>query len=417
MRNRHETAGRLLRLFLLLLILLISAVPAVYMNSIFGYLPVITVLVLLIISLVCLFVLSGRVGVETDSGSITCLRGDVLTVNMRLVNRSVLFCPQAKAHVYISDIYGDADDRRIVTFTVSGRGNVELGFDMEMPHIGCFKIGVDRIEIFDFFGVFSRRITVSGGLTAVVTPRIRPVEEVNIADELLTEVVKETKVSVVGGTDYTGVRPYALGDPMKQIHWKLSAHSREYVTKVQESNRQQEFAVLIDFDSTEESKDIRMDLNDCIVETALSLVEEISDRDAGCALIYVDRDDSPMRANPSGRADDIDLVKSFALIGKRNGEFGICQLLQQEGSGLNRSSNVIVVTSMITDELLQELIRIRVQRRNPELYFIIPAEWSTREREKACSPLSILNDSEIPCTVVSTEINSTVLKESKRELL
>ena len=50
MREKREVPGRLLRFFLLIVVLLLSAVPAVYMNSIYGYLPVVTVLVLLLLS-------------------------------------------------------------------------------------------------------------------------------------------------------------------------------------------------------------------------------------------------------------------------------------------------------------------------------------------------------------------------------
>ena len=412
--RKREAAGRLTRLLLLVIALLLSAVPAVYMNSVYGYLPVVTVLALLLLSLVCLFVLVGRIGVEADSGSSTCYRGDILQIRMKLVNRSALFCPRARAYVYISDIFGETDDMRIVTFTVNSKGTVDIGLEVEMPHVGCFDIGIKSIEIYDFFGIFSRKKPVSGGLSAVVTPHVRPIDSINTSDNLLTEVVNETKVTVVGGTDYTGVRQYTIGDPMKQIHWKLSAHSREYVTKVQESNRQQEFAVLLDFASSEKSKEVRMDINDCLVETSLSLVEAISDRDAGCALIYTDRDGMPVRTNPSGRDDDVDLVRSFAVIGTLSDENGICQLLRQESEGQNRCSNVIVVTSQVTDGLLQELYRIRSQRRTPELYFIIPAGWSSRERETACAPLRTLSDSDIPCTVVSTDINSKILKENGR---
>lgn len=404
MKHILITLGKVL---LLLLVLALAALPAVFMNSVYGYLPVLMLAVLLLVSLVCLLILSRTLGVQADGGDVQCQRGQSVEIALKLVNRSWIFCPRATAYIYISDLFGTSDDVRPVRFAIAGRDSVEFGFQMEMNHIGCFRVGLDHVEIYDFFGLFRKKVPVSGSFSAVVTPCVRAMEQVHLSDDVLTEAAKETKISVVGGTDYTGVRAYALGDPMKQIHWKLSAHTREYVTKLQESNRQQEFSVLLDLTAPALNKEQLMDLNDCLIETALSLVAEAAVNDAGYALLYTDRSGTPARTVPAGREDDVELMRSFACINSHPDDSfpDACQLLQQESQGQNRGSNVAVVTARVTPELLQELVRVKQQRRSPELYFVVPAEWSSRELETACAPLRQLDDAEVPYYVVSTEEN------------
>lgn len=404
MKHILITLGKVL---LLLLVLALAALPAVFMNSVYGFLPVLMLAVLLLLSLVCLLVLSRALGVQADGGDVQCQRGQSVEIALKLVNRSWIFCTRATAYIYISDLFGTSDDVRPVRFAIAGRDSVEFGFQMEMNHIGCFRVGLDHVEIYDFFGLFRKKVPVFGSFSAIVTPCVRPMEQVHLSDDVLTEAAKETKISVVGGTDYTGVRAYALGDPMKQIHWKLSAHTREYVTKLQESNRQQEFSVLLDLTAPALSKEQLMDLNDCLIETALSLVAEAAADDAGYALLYTDRSGTPARTVPAGREDDVELMRSFACINSHpDASFpDACQLLQQESQGQNRGSNVAVVTARVTPELLQELVRVKQQRRSPELYFVVPAEWSSRELETACAPLRQLDDAEVPYYVVSTEEN------------
>lgn len=404
MKHILITPGKTL---LLLFVLALAALPAAFLNSVYGYLPVLMLAVLLLISLVCLLILSRALGVQADGGDVQCQRGQSVEIALKLVNRSWIFCPRAAAYIYISDLFGSSDDVRTVRFAIAGRDSVEFGFQMEMNHIGCFRVGLDHVEIYDFFGLFRKNVPVSGSFSAIVTPCVRAMEQVHLSDDVLTEAAKETKISVVGGTDYTGVRAYALGDPMKQIHWKLSAHTREYVTKLQESNRQQEFSVILDLTAPALSTEQLMDLNDCLIETALSLVAEVAAHDAGYALLYTDRSGAPARTVPAGREDDVELMRSFACINSCPGDSfpDACQLLQQESQGQNRSSNVAVVTARVTLELLQELVRVKQQRRSPELYFVVPAEWNSRELETACAPLHQLDDAEVPYYVVSTEEN------------
>ncbi len=391
-----------------LLVFGLTALPAVFMNTLYGYLPALVFLFLSLLSLASLLWLRRGLRVETALGDVECVRGGQVDLGLELTNRSLITCPRASAWLYISDLFGGMDSMRKFPFTISGGETIRFDFGMDLSHIGLYSVGLDHLEVYDFFGILRQRIPISGRFTAFVTPRIRPMEEVAVTEEVLAEASTDTRVTVVGGTDYTGVREYALGDPMKQIHWKLSAHSREYMTKLQESSRQQEFAVILDFAArANEDTEQLMELNDCLIETALSLIEEISHHDVGYALLYCDRGRNAARAIPMGREDDRALIQSFSMITTEPGKEypDGCQLLQQEGRGQNRSTNVIVVTSRVTPELLQELQLVKRQRRSPELYLVVPAAWSSRELEQAAAPLRQLGEQEIPYYLISTAEN------------
>jgi uncharacterized protein (DUF58 family) len=369
-----------------------------------------------LLSLVSLWSVSRGLTVEAEREDVQCQRGESVDVALKLKNRSPLCCPRAVAYLTISDLFGQNDSVRPVHFTLGGRAAVDLSFGMEMTHIGCYSIGLDHVEVWDLLGLFRRRVSVSGRFTAVVTPRRRAVDELSLADDPAAESVRETGVSVLGGTDYTGVRGYALGDPMKQIHWKLSAHTREYVTKLQESNFQKEFCVLLDFAAGKNPDGEQlMDLNDCLIETALSLVHAVRAQDAGCSLLYSDREHTVERVTAPEQEDDEELIRSFAGITSEPGaDFpDACQLLRQEAQASSRSGNVLLVTCRVTNELVQELIRTKQQRRSPALWCVVPAAWSARQVETACQPLKQLEDAGIPYFTVSTAVNqqSQIIRE------
>ncbi len=404
MKRVFSAVGRCLAL---LALLALAALPAVFLSAPAAYLPVLALLVLLLCSLVSLLILRASLRVSAAGGDVQCRRGERARITLRIENRSPLFCADAAARLFLSDPFGEQTRTRMVRFAIGGRGSVDLDFSMEMDHVGCFRLGLDRVELRGFFGLLRLGTAVAGSFTAVVTPRVHEDGALLRMDDALTETAAESGVAAAGGSDYTGVRAYALGDPMKLIHWKLSAHSREYVTKLQESDRRQEFAVILDLAAPAAEQERLMDLNDCLIETALSLAAGAAALDAGVSLLYADRAGAPARALPSGREDDAEIVRALAPITPEpDAAFpDACQLLRQEGLGQNRSSSVAVVTARVTDALLEELLLIRRQRRSPALYFIVPAEWSARETERALAPLRRLDDAQIPYFAVSTAEN------------
>ncbi len=416
-RNSVMTALRRCGAALLWLIVIAAAgLPAVFMNSIYGYIPVLFLLSAMAISAGGTFYMRKKMETSAAADDVSCERGSNVDIALRLINKSALFCPKASADLYISDLFGENDSVRRINFTISGHEEVDFGFGMDMPHIGLYSVGLDHVDIYGFFGVMKLRVPVSCRFTAAVTPRIRPLDEFHIVDEVLSEASTDTRITVAGGSDYTGVREYALGDPMKQIHWKLSAHSREYVTKLQESSRQQEFSVILDFAAESgNDRETMMDINDCLIETALSIIDDISRHDAAYTLLYCDRSGKTVRTTPVGRDSDMELVRSFSVIMPSPGPLypDGAQILQQESSVRNRSTNVVIVTSRLTDDLIQETMKVRRQKRMPELYFIVPAAWSKREVQDASAPLRRLDSLEIPYHLITTDEN-TKAKSAKK---
>jgi uncharacterized protein (DUF58 family) len=406
MKKRLKTWGnRLGKLLFVLVVVGLAAVPAVFLNSIFGYFTVLFVVLLLAASLGSLLLLRHGLSFDAATEDLICQRGNSVDVGLKLRNGSFISCPKAQAELFISDLFGDMDALKQIPFTLAGKETVDFGFGLDMSHIGIYSVGISSVEVYDLFGLFKYHMPLSGRFTAVVTPILHPVEELSIAEEVLTEASTDTRTTVVGGTDYTGVREYVPGDPMKQIHWKLSAHSRDYLTKLQESNRQQEYAVILDFATErQENREILMDLHDCLIETALSLVNALSERDVSYTLLYCDRGGSVVRTAQGGSEAFPELIRTFSVITPEPEPSypDAAQILRLERTAQNRSTNVIVVTSRTTEELIGELETDQRQQRSPELYRVVPAEWTSRQLETAAVPLRPLQELEIPYHFVRT---------------
>lgn len=398
-----KAAAALGRLLLWLLVCAAAALPAVYMNSIYGYLPVLFLAALLGLSRLGLWSLRRNLRAETEDMSCVSLRGQGITLSMTLINGSLFFCPKARATMYISDLFGGDDITETVSFNIAGKEHRRFAFDMDMAHVGVFTVGLSQVELYDFLGVFRCTLPLKCRVSACILPRIYPLERVYSAEEAAAEASTDTRITVFGGTDYTGVREYALGDPIKQIHWKLSAHCRDYMTKIQESCRQQSFDVILDF-VTEKGRDreLLMTINDTLIETALSLVDDISRHEADYSLIYYSKNNSVVGCTPLVEEQAAELVRSFSVITTEDDPYAsdAFTMLQARSRRPGRSTNTLVVTSRVTSSLVAELCRIRAQHRTPELFYVIPADWDSRQRSDAAIVLKQLDENDIAWSFV-----------------
>ena len=255
-------------------VLLLALFPTRYVSGLFGWLPFLTLCVLLVLSLLSLALLRERVSLEAGQSRQECLRGEKLAVGVKIINRSPLICPRARATLYLSDFLGEDDSATAVTFTLAGRSEAPFSFDVKLTHIGIYSAGVRDVRVYDLLGLFS--VTLPGRCQVDVTVLPRPWlgEEVALEDKLLTDTFNARKSTVADGFDYSGVREYAMGDSMKRVHWKLSAHSHTYMTKVTETCRVSDLSVLLDFTADAADRETMAVLSDGIIETGLAILEQ-----------------------------------------------------------------------------------------------------------------------------------------------
>lgn len=420
--KRSVVIPLILRIILWVVLLLAALFPAKYINSVYGYLAFFFLVLLLLFTQIILAVQKKYLRVDSgtdDRNAISCVRGEPVDLNLKLKNGSVFFCSHASADFFISDLFGDADVSRNVDFTIAAKSESAFAFDMDMNHIGVYHVGIRKVRLFDMFNIFYREIPIHGEFDVYVKPRIYALEDLEVEEEVFQDSSSDSRNTVPNGTDYVGVREYTLGDSMKQIHWKLSAHSVNYMTKLSESSRQSDFAVVLDTAANEADREELMTIYDTLVETAFSVLEELSHREVTYSLIYCDKQQEIRRSVPKGRENDMEYIRRFdAITQNPSADYPDgAQLLEQEAKMPNRCTNLILCTSRLTTELIQQLISVKKQKRNPELYFVIPERLTQRERENAFAPLAQLDDALIPWHIVSTARNQQAgnVKEAATE--
>lgn len=385
-----------------LAVLFCLLLPAVFNNSVFGYLPLLATAFLLLMSLLYLYIMRRSIVIDAEHKDVEVERGETVRVDLGIRNKSFLVCIKAKADIYVQDYLGEDDSRTEAVFSIDSRSQADFGFDVRMEHLGQYTAGIRNMHIYGLLGLLSIPIPFDTAFHVLVLPKIHEEEE-TLNAESITDSPNAFSFKEGDGFDYTGVREYEMGDSMKKIHWKLSAHSNDYMTKINEVGLKSDLAVILDMAADDYPPHLLLSICDGLVETAASVMLTAEKQDIDSVLLYPDKDRSIHALYPKTQQDYAELIRHMEPItpNPHDGFLDAQELLTIEMAGANKRANLLVVTSRVTDGLLDTLATVRSQQRNPLLYCIMPTNVTANERKEIQARFFGLDEAGIPYRVLT----------------
>ncbi len=403
--KKSAARNNIIRAVAVVAVLALLLFPARYSNKIYAYFPFFAVLLLVLLSVFATLRIRRGIRFDSDYSDTECERGRSVPISLKIFNDSRFICPRAIAYLYISDLYGGTDTVTPSVFTMAAGGMSDFSFDIRMDHIGEYRAGIRSMELYDFLGLFRFPLGIQEDLVVTVMPR--DVEEIpfELHDQSVSESMDQRNSSVSDGFDYSGVREYAIGDPIKRIHWKLSAHSTNYMTRLTETSTRNDVAMVIDSAAPAFDRETLACLFDKLVEGALSYLRYAVNMEEDYSLYFSGKDGTVHRMIPKSRADERDMVRRMAVIAPVTGAESLdgAELLRREAMISGGSSNVILFSAYLTEDLINELITIRQQGRNAHIVYVIPHDFDSRQREDAVRPLNALGEYDIGCSIMEAD--------------
>lgn len=248
----------------------LSAVEAYLMNNRFGYLPLLFLIFLLPVDVVC------TVGVwrKLRGGNVEpeCReygRGDPAEFTCSFENASSFLVGRLRVYFVLTgpDGLGRRKKRSSLCVAPKAAGTFYLCFAPQ--HIGIYRVNVKKAVIYGPLGLFGIRLNSSVPGTALAVPACGAE---NAAEAALARREEDSSAKADTGREeeeiYCGVREYAPGDPIRSIHWKLSAHSRKLMTRLSERTGENCFTVAVDFRPPAAGGEEALCRHDLVCETA-----------------------------------------------------------------------------------------------------------------------------------------------------
>ena len=291
-------------------------------------------------------------------------RGDTVAMEVSVSHKSILpIAPvslrmRATSNTPAGNIY----------LTELGRRTQKVAYRFAADHVGAMFPGVESFTVSDVFGLFQKEHKPdSEGHELLVLPVPFDVEPLKFAaGDMGVETMKRAMEDPSSPSDFRGYQP---GDPLKRIHWKMSARKREIMIRQFEEPALPDALVLMD--TSAPALPEGMDpgkvsfLQDAVLETAASVVNcQISHENPVRLPLVGDR---PMEYHGT-MGLPILLEELARCTFNETQQFERVILMQM--NDLRKTGAVVIVTTRLTSVLVDLIGRMKRMGPNVRLYLV-----------------------------------------------
>ena len=255
-----------------------------------------------------------------------------------------------------------------IHLTQLGRRTQKVAYRFTAEHVGAMLPGVESFTVSDVFGLFKKEHTPEhAGNELLVLPVPFDVEPLTFAaGDMGVETMKRAMEDPSSPSDFRGYQP---GDPLKRIHWKMSARKREIMIRQFEEPALPDALVMMDTSPPYLPEDIdplkMAYLQDAVLETAASVVNCQISQDNPVRLPIVG--DRPMEYH--GTMGLTILLEELARVTFNETEQFERVLLMQMND-LRKTGAVVIVTTRLTSVLVDLIGRMKRMGPNVRVYLV-----------------------------------------------
>ncbi len=409
-KARRALVGKVVACVAVLAITLVLALAvgdADYHATAIGWLPFVCCATAIVLAFAYVQVLRRSLVMEEAAEVNSCQRGRTVRFAVRLRNTCPLFFTRIEAHFFVTDLFGNRAGANTTTLALCPFEEYEMGFSTRFEHIGVYRAGLDSVTVTDFLRLFSFTIKAPKRTLVQVTPQLVEMGSLQLSNEAITDTTRAKRTVLADSTNYAGVREYVKGDPLKTIHWKLSAKQRKYYTRIYEAYTNMGVDVVLDFTGPKRTPDEMMGMFDCVVETGLSVARYAREHGIDVQLHWVDRNGRIWNKPGITEAEMPAMIADMPLFSDDEEHRTEALDLVKRLAGSKRSQgNLVVCSANPQADLLTALISAKELKHAPVLFAVVPKRMEQRDREIWAAPFARLDNASVGYRILaeSTEI-------------
>lgn len=133
------------------------------------------------------------------------------------------------------------------TLLLSATKSQVLNYTLECPLRGVYQIGPLRVRAEDPFGLFYKETTLESFSELMVFPKIEELKELKLHAVRPRAIPGTLPVKYPGrGTEFFSMRDYVIGDPFKDINWKVYSRLRKLMVIQRELETTSDITLILD---------------------------------------------------------------------------------------------------------------------------------------------------------------------------
>lgn len=311
-----------------------------------------------------------RVTQRLSSGRV--LRGEETALALTVSRRGLLpVCP-----LYITVRAGDSSLSACAQ--PSSRREQRILLPLSARHVGVFPVRTESYTYYDMLGLCRARVRCREEAELLVLPRVFDVEPLRFfsGDDGRT-LQNRTTEDLSSPED---VRAYHRGDPLKRVHWKLSARKRELIVRRFETPAPPDTLVLLDCaqpGQKDTPENERLMLRDALCETALSVISMQLALQSPVRLPLYGRQAQEFH---SSNADDLSLAQELLARQPFQGGVEFERVLHMELRRMRQTGATVIITTRLNAAMIESITHIRRMGPNARVYLVTSTPDAAQDR-------------------------------------
>lgn len=249
------------------------------------------------------------------------------------------------------------------SFSLYGRETTTRNVTLKFPQRGFYSLGPVTYESGDIFTLFTVERQHQYLDTLVIYPQIWPLEELGLPAKEPFGDIKVHRSLFTDPIKTQGIRDYQPEDRYRDIHWKATARRGSLQTKVYDPSTGMTIAVFLNV-ATFHKHWIGFDPE--LLERAISVAASIANygvQKRWAVGVYangsVPGSDQPIRVPPGRSPDQLSHVLEALAAVTEFATGSIERMMLRVSPGLPWASTVVLVTAVVTEEIMVGLVRLQ----------------------------------------------------------
>ncbi|MEM7113441.1 MAG: DUF58 domain-containing protein [Chloroflexota bacterium] len=249
------------------------------------------------------------------------------------------------------------------TYSLQGYEQTEREIVLRFPRRGHYQAGPVTYESGDIFTLFTIERQHNHLDRLVIFPQIWPLEELGLPTKEPFGELKVTRSLFTDPIKTQGIRDYQPHDRFRDVHWKATARRGNLQTKIYEPSTGMTMAVFLNVTTYEK---YWMGFDSTLLERAVSVAASIANYGVqqGWGVGFyangsVPNSDQSIRVAPGRSPDQLGFVLEAMAAVTEFATGSIDLMMLRESPSLPWVSTIVLVTAIVTDEVMVALLRLK----------------------------------------------------------
>ena len=290
--------------------------------------------------------------------------GEKIEVCLKITNRGWLPLPWVRIHEGLPVALSGPDSFQSV-ISLGPSSETRLEYSINARKRGYYSIGPMFISSGDILGLGSS-LRFEGGIeNLTVYPKIVPLTAIPIPSSSPQGTLRHTQPIFEDPTRVMGKRDYVAGDSLRRVDWKSTATTGRMQVKIFEPSIALETVIFLNLKAEDYHYRARIDSTEFAIVVAASISKWVVDKgqSVGLSVNGVDpvMDDRTPRFVPSrkGKGHLMRILETLARVEVSDELPAFSKVIQSQRYHLSWGTTLIVITSQVEDDLLDELYQAR----------------------------------------------------------